>query len=188
MTRRSDLADAAIETLASAGMRGLTHRAVDRAAGLPEGSTSYYFRTRQALLQAVVERLAELTVADIPALPVTDPDALTDTVCAVIENGATAGRSRHLANHEVILEAVRRPELRAVLRNSWAIVHDKVAGQFAALGLDESRRRAVDFLALLDGLLFDVIAGVGDRGLDGPDLRLAVQALLAAVTSPGPHA
>ena len=75
MTRRSDLADAAIETLAAAGMRGLTHRAVDRRALLPEGSTSYYFRTRQALLQAVVERLAELTTAEIPALPVTGLDA-----------------------------------------------------------------------------------------------------------------
>lgn len=70
MTRRSDLVDAAIETLAAAGMRGLTHRAVDRVMGLPEGSTSYYFRTRQALLRAVGERLAELTVADIPAHPV----------------------------------------------------------------------------------------------------------------------
>jgi hypothetical protein len=40
MTRWSDLADVAIETIAAAGMRGLTHRAVDRSAGLPEGSTS----------------------------------------------------------------------------------------------------------------------------------------------------
>ena len=49
MSRRAEIADAAISTLARDGMRGLTHRAVDRAAGLPEGSASYYFRTRQAL-------------------------------------------------------------------------------------------------------------------------------------------
>ncbi|WP_189544888.1 TetR/AcrR family transcriptional regulator, partial [Streptomyces gelaticus] len=58
-TRRKQLADAAIGTLAAEGMRGLTHRAVDQRAGLAEGSCSYYFRTRQALLQAAVERLAE---------------------------------------------------------------------------------------------------------------------------------
>src|SRR5512133_616737 len=67
MSRRAEIADAAISTLARDGMRGLTHRAVDRTAGLPEGSASYYFRTRQALLQATVERLAELTSADILA-------------------------------------------------------------------------------------------------------------------------
>ena len=34
MSRRAEIADAAIATLARDGMRGLTHRAVDRAAGL----------------------------------------------------------------------------------------------------------------------------------------------------------
>ncbi len=69
MSRQTDIADAAIATLAHGGMRGLTHRAVDRAAGLPEGSACYYFRTRRALLQATVERLAELDIAEVPALP-----------------------------------------------------------------------------------------------------------------------
>ena len=57
--RRDLITSTAIETLAGRGMRGLTHRAVDQAAGLPAGSTSYYFRTREALLQATVERLAD---------------------------------------------------------------------------------------------------------------------------------
>jgi DNA-binding transcriptional regulator YbjK len=186
MTRRSDLADAAIETVAAAGMRGLTHRAVDQAAGLPEGSTSYYFRTRQALLQAVVERLAELITAEIPALPVTDLDAATEAITAIIEIGATTGRSRHLARYELILEAVRRPELRAALTASWAVVQEAVTAQLAALGLADPRRRAVDLLAFLDGLLFDAIAGTGDRDLAGPGLRAAVQTLLTAVMSPAP--
>ena len=38
MARRTELADAAITALAREGMRGLTNRAVVRAAGLPEGS------------------------------------------------------------------------------------------------------------------------------------------------------
>jgi DNA-binding transcriptional regulator YbjK len=186
MTRRSDLADAAIETLASAGMRGLTHRAVDRSAGLPEGSTSYYFRTRQALLQAVVERLAELITAEIPALPVTDLDAAAEAITTIIETGATTGRSRHLARYELILEAVRRPQLRAALTASWAGVHEAVAEQLAGLGLADPRRRAIDLLALMDGLLFDAIAGTGDRDLARPGLRATVQALLTAVTRPDP--
>src|SRR5882762_7629376 len=67
IVRRRRLADAAIDTLATAGMRGLTHRSVDRAAGLPEGSCSYYFRTRHALLRRSVEAmLAELGVSDPP--------------------------------------------------------------------------------------------------------------------------
>ena len=35
MTRQAEILDAAIETLGTRGMRGLTHRAVDQVAGLP---------------------------------------------------------------------------------------------------------------------------------------------------------
>ena len=38
--RRTLLLDAALELVGTQGMRGLTHRAVDAAAGLPPGSTS----------------------------------------------------------------------------------------------------------------------------------------------------
>ncbi len=37
--RHERIADAALNLLAERGMRGLTHRAVDEAAGLPQGST-----------------------------------------------------------------------------------------------------------------------------------------------------
>ncbi|GIH13996.1 TetR/AcrR family transcriptional regulator [Rugosimonospora africana] len=56
-SRREAIAEAAVSVIAEAGIRGLTHRAVDEAAGLPAGSTSYYFRTRAALLEAVVAHL-----------------------------------------------------------------------------------------------------------------------------------
>ena len=47
--RARQVADAAIAVLADHGGRGLTHRAVDQAAGLAPGTTSNYARTREAL-------------------------------------------------------------------------------------------------------------------------------------------
>lgn len=57
MGRREELGDAAIAVVASAGLKGLTHRAVDATADVPVGTTSNYFRTRQALVAAVAERI-----------------------------------------------------------------------------------------------------------------------------------
>ncbi len=54
------LLDPAIEVVAAEGLRGLTHRAVDARAGLSAGSTSYYYRTRIALLEAVLGQPAGL--------------------------------------------------------------------------------------------------------------------------------
>jgi hypothetical protein len=48
------------------GLRRLTHRAVDQAAGLPPGTTSNYARTRAALLTLTLTRIAELDAADSP--------------------------------------------------------------------------------------------------------------------------
>ncbi|MER6256369.1 hypothetical protein ABT224_33980 [Streptomyces sp. NPDC001584] len=44
-------------------MRGLTHRAVYRRAAMPPGTTSAYYRTRAALLTALVTRLVHLDQA-----------------------------------------------------------------------------------------------------------------------------
>jgi DNA-binding transcriptional regulator YbjK len=187
MSRRAVIADAAISTIARNGMRGLTHRAVDRAAGLPEGSASYYFRTRQALLQATVERLAERTTTDLlgtPAPPTHDRDALAAFAADLIESWLTTGRERLLARYELALEATRRPELRETLVDSGATIRNVVADRFAAAGVRDPHERAADFTAFIDGLLFDQIAGAGTRKLTGAELRATIAALLAAVTMP----
>src|SRR5258706_532191 len=75
--RRDDNPDAAIPRLGENGVRGLTHRGVDAAAGVPAGTTSNYFRTRAALIGGVVERFAareranfdELAAAAYPTTP-----------------------------------------------------------------------------------------------------------------------
>jgi DNA-binding transcriptional regulator YbjK len=182
MSRQTEIADAAIATLARDGMRGLTHRAVDRAAGLPEGSVSYYFRTRQALLQATVERLAERDVAEVPALPQQDLDAFADAAAELVESWLTTGRQRQLARYELALEATRRPELRKVLAAAGAGLRAIIAERFAAAGVSQPEDRAQVFAALLDGLIFDQIAGAGTYQLTAADLRATIGVLVTALT------
>ena len=58
--RRTQILDAAIDILCDDGVGGLTHRQVDSRAGMPAGTTSNYFRTRQALLEATAAHTVEL--------------------------------------------------------------------------------------------------------------------------------
>jgi DNA-binding transcriptional regulator YbjK len=66
--RRREILSAATTVLARSGNRGLTHRAVDREAGLPEGSSSAYFRTRDALMGALGDFVADRLATDVEAL------------------------------------------------------------------------------------------------------------------------
>src|SRR6201982_4075974 len=67
--RRRELCDAAIQLLADDGAKGLSHLKVDGRAGVPDGTTSFYFRTRSALLRAVAERMVELDLAALQSVP-----------------------------------------------------------------------------------------------------------------------
>lgn len=66
--KRTTVLDAAIELLGTEGLRALTHRRVDSIADVPAGSTSNYFRTRQALVEGVLDRLLERDRVDVAAL------------------------------------------------------------------------------------------------------------------------
>ncbi len=66
--RRREILTAATAVLAQQGSRGLTHRAVDREAGLPEGSCSAYYRSRDALLGALGDFVADRLSRDVAAL------------------------------------------------------------------------------------------------------------------------
>lgn len=117
--RREALADAAIETLAEHGARGLTFRAVDARAEVPAGTASNYFASRDDLLitaaRRVYERLSPGATAVDEALDGRrDRNKVEELVRAVVGR-ITAFPSGYLALLELRLESTRRPELRALL-------------------------------------------------------------------------
>ncbi|QOR72780.1 TetR family transcriptional regulator [Ruania alkalisoli] len=119
MSRRLVLADAGLAVIAEEGMRGLTHRAVDRRAGVPPGTTSNYFRTRRDLIVALTERLyRRLTPEDAALVEAAAREPTRDQwVRLMVElvERALAQPALHVALWEIRLEAVRRPELMPVL-------------------------------------------------------------------------
>ncbi|MGW6690920.1 TetR/AcrR family transcriptional regulator [Streptomyces sp. NPDC054961] len=170
--RRTLIADTAIGLVAAVGLRGLTHRAVDGAAGLPAGSTSYYFRTRTALIGACYRRLAELDLEDLgeaPA-PASDRDAVAGALGALLYRWLTVGRARQLARFELSLEAARNPELEAALHGAGLGARARAAAILAGLGAERPQESAELMVAWTDGLLYDRLAGALARSRPSPDL------------------
>ncbi|MFT7837390.1 TetR family transcriptional regulator [Saccharothrix sp. BKS2] len=188
--RTAALADAAIHLVATRGMRGLTHRAVDAEAGVPLGSTSAYFRTRKALVEGVVRRLAELDAAEVEAAGLTaprDPDELAEGAAHVLDRWMSATRERTLARYACLLEATHHPELRDVLAHG-EVSRAQARAVLTAWGAPEPERQSRELVAFLDGLLFDRLVGAG--ALHAPDpgtpesraeLTQAVRSALRAV-------
>ncbi|SCL22845.1 regulatory protein, tetR family [Micromonospora pallida] len=197
------LADAAIGLIAEQGMRGLTHRAVDARAEVPTGTTSAYLRTRRALVEAVVERLIDLSRTDLDAglLPVGPPpagplppltpadlDRLAAGIATVLDTWLTTGRARVLARYACQLEATHHHELRRILVHGTPL-REQARGLLARAGATDPHRQGDQFVAFVDGLLFDRLVGSGSLSAPTPgteanraDLRDAIRILLRALT------
>lgn len=157
--RRRLLADAGLKVLADEGARGLTHRAVDAAAGVPTGTASNYFRSRDALIAGLVDRIGERLApqpADLEQRAGRPPtrelfaDYLRDIVRRLSEN-----RDVTLALFHLRLEGIRRPELAGLL-GSWMRAGFEADVAFnEGAGLPGGRREIALFHYAVDGLLLD---------------------------------
>ncbi|MGI8306923.1 TetR/AcrR family transcriptional regulator [Saccharopolyspora hattusasensis] len=164
--RRELLADAAIEVLAREGGRGLTHRAIDREAEVPEGTTKNYYPTRSAVFLAVARYLAAQHTAALRELRSQIPADVTGAeiaalYAAMLRRMSTSARSQFLALFELHLEAVRNPEVREALGDITEANVDTAVQLHAAVGRQMSRRGA--------GLLDAGMLGVALSVLSLPD-------------------
>jgi hypothetical protein len=131
--------------LARDGSRGLTHRAVDRELELPNGSTSYYFSRRSALLLAAAEHLAQLDRADVEATA-----NRRDGVAELIGRWLSpAYRTRALARLELCLTAAREPAFRFMREARREFIARAAGGRRSAAAHDAG----VAWIAVADGLL-----------------------------------
>lgn len=184
LDRRQAIARTALHVLATAGARGLTHRAVDTAANVAAGSTSYYFRTRAALLTACLDDLLTQDHEDLdlmqPLVTASDPDTMASAIADLLERWLTTGRERHTARYELFLEASRRPELAEVLHRGGMVVRERVAEALTGLGADDPTARAHWLVATLDGIAFDRLVGANAATpVDRADLEVIARRLTA---------
>lgn len=177
------MADAALTVLAAQGARGLTHRAVDEAAGLPQGSTSNVFRSRAALLEGALERHAELDLA--AAVP--EPEAETDLprltreqavalIAAAIEP-VLARRDLIVARYELLLESTRRAELHEPIATARRRFAETTSRVLVASGCGSPERHTAQLLAVLDGILVADLHGNG-AALDRDEITALIGRVL----------
>ncbi len=189
--RRRELCDAAIQLLADDGAKGLSHLKVDGRAGVPDGTTSFYFRTRSALLHAVAERMVELDLATLQT--VADSVAIDDRSSAsalakvVLQSGEEPQLSRTRARYEMTIQATRDPAIGATLQravDAFTKLHHDILVQLLPHGADLDPAVVDDLsnvtLTFINGLMLRFVHG--DRIIDTPEqLDGVLSAIVAGI-------
>jgi DNA-binding transcriptional regulator YbjK len=167
--RPLQIADATLKILAREGARRVTHRRIDRALRLPEGSTSYYFRTRAELLTAAAQRLTQLDLLDMQwqvnmseaSSGAVDGNHFADRLCETLIDWLSAKRERTVAKCELFLEASRDETLLGIvseIRKRFSL-HTK--NVLRALGAKNPPRAAEQLLHFTLGATYSRVISKG---------------------------
>jgi AcrR family transcriptional regulator len=178
------LLDAAILVLGERGVRALTHRAVDSEANVAVGSTANYFPTREALFEAIVERVSarERDHFDEVAATVcpTTPAELGAAIARFARDGTGVHRALTLSRYAILVEAGNNARIRRQLAETGARVNAWFDNWLRLIG---SRDPGHDVHVLgnyITGLMLHQLA-IPDPGFDPAD---KITALLESLVGP----
>jgi DNA-binding transcriptional regulator YbjK len=116
--RREAIIRAALAVIGERGPDAVTHRAVAQRAGLPLSATTYWFESKEQLLQEAFLLAAREEVARVEAVVLElaprelDARDWAAAVAAALAADLEDNPTRHVAFTELVLEGTRRPWLR----------------------------------------------------------------------------
>ncbi|ANZ15541.1 transcriptional regulator, TetR family [Streptomyces noursei ATCC 11455] len=181
--RRDQVLDAAVEVLGVEGARRLTYQAVDRAAGVPTGTTSNYFRNRAALVDGIAEHLLTLERREWEALTAgpapAGPGELAAAMTAFARHAAGPGRARTAARWALLLESAVRPGLRAPLGRGRQAVLERSTEWVRRLGSGVPERHGRILVDHLEGVVMRQLAFPDGAFDPAEEMRALVGGLLA---------
>lgn len=180
-TTRDRALAAAVRLVGEQGVRALTHARVDAEAGLPKGSTSNWFRTRDALVAGVVVWIAEQERADLATAVgrVGSPDDLVDAFCRLIDDATGRHAARTRARYALFLETTANRDPHSPERAQRSMFEQWVRGLLEGLEAEDPDAAARALLAFGAGLIVNRLTVAPDAPIRAT-VELAVRGILPA--------
>ncbi|MFD6675824.1 TetR/AcrR family transcriptional regulator [Rhodococcus zopfii] len=161
-SRRDLICEAALDLAAEGGNHALTHQGIDARLGLARGSTSYYYRTRHALVSAAIAHLTrrsrEHFESAAPSVVPPTIEVAGNLIADQLETLLTDRRRDVLARYALVVDASADDELRAGLASCLFSLPAATA-LMEELGASEPLDAARDLISLLEGMVFDFASG-----------------------------
>lgn len=170
-----------MRVIGTGGLAAVTHRAVAEEAGVPLGSTTYYFRDREDLLGQTMAHAVEVEAQRMAeAVDAADAEPSVERsvtlLTAIFLDKSVADPLYDLALFEMFLEATRNPAVRAQTR-AWSELIAQIVDRLLPATVPEVPRPVVVQVvaALIDGLMLEAAS---NRELSVPELAAHLRAVI----------
>ena len=160
--RRYALVTAAAELLCHGGFEAVTHRAVAQRAGLPLASTTYYFSSLDALVEAAIEHIGAVEISAlrdrIHELPRRrrGADATAELVLDLLAGEPTS--EQLICRYERYIACARHPALRSAERRLQQQRVQAVAEAVARSGRSARLDMVTALVRAVDGAVISALA------------------------------
>lgn len=166
-----------LQVVARDGIQGVTHRSVAAEAGASLRATTYYFSSKDDLLQQALAHYVDDRIVRVEeaaaALAQGDPlstDHATELLTAFVSEELTAGHARLVAEYELALEATRSASLAAHYERFRTALIALLSALTETAGSSSPELDAQLILATVRGIELDALTR-----RDGPDGALVDQ-------------
>jgi DNA-binding transcriptional regulator YbjK len=180
--RRRDILEATLRVIGETGVKSVTHRAVAHEASVALASTTYYFDSKDALVEEALELMIERSIeyvrryTDCPAS--ISREELIDRIMGFADATVNDPNAFVLAQYELMLEAGREEYLRPLARR-WTIAYmDGFERVVRSAGVPDSATEIIT--NFVEGALLNHVTTPSDDFLEGrlrPMLTELVEAL-----------
>jgi DNA-binding transcriptional regulator YbjK len=158
--RRQVLLEATLDIIEQEGLEGVTHRRVADAAGVPLAATTYYFSSKEDLMQAAMETLIERERANLTTIA----DLVVNRQEMSVEEGVEAviawqsallrsHRMQRFAEFELYLRVARTAPRPDDLPDWPRGFHEVTQTVLERMGVTDPEREAKAVVALIHGLV-----------------------------------
>ena len=187
-SRRQQVLDAAALCFRRSGFRGASMSEISAEAGMSTGHIYHYFKSKEALVEAIVTRDIDQGMASIDAIK-----AHSNVVEALIEESGRCLTDRSNVSHpalsiEILAEASRNPSVAQICSDCEAVVHDRLFEMFE-LGRQQGGIAPDAPIEELDALLRALYDGITVQKAVNPDynaepLRRVLPKIIAFLLHP----
>jgi DNA-binding transcriptional regulator YbjK len=167
--RRIKILDAALRLVSRHGINGVTHRAVAHEANVSLSATTYYFDSKEALLQEAFSHYAKTRLDEVNHLsnrfPNTDYslDEASQLLAAIVIEELEVNRDALIAEYEMVLEITRNNALKDAYQAWQAELLKRLQSMTKNLGSTDPKKEARIILAIMRGLQMESLSHSPDK-------------------------